>query len=48
MSTDKVSWISYNESKVHVSLTKADIQKTAEYELATVGTPDRSETHAHV
>jgi hypothetical protein len=48
MSTDKVSWISYNDSKVHVSLTKADIQKTAEHELATVGTAERSETHVHV
>jgi hypothetical protein len=35
ISTDKVNWISYNESKVHVGLMKADIQRTAEHQLAT-------------
>ena len=34
IATSKVNWISYKESKVHVNLTKADIQKTAEHELA--------------
>jgi hypothetical protein len=48
MATDKVTWISYNECKVHVSLTKADIQRTAEHELATVGAAARGETQAHV
>jgi hypothetical protein len=32
--TGKVKRISYNESKVYVALTKADIQKTAEHEIA--------------
>ena len=47
ISTDKVNWVSYNESKVHVSLTKADIQKTAEHELATVGPAEHGERHLH-
>ncbi len=34
IATDKVNRISYQEARVHVSLTKADIQKTAEHELA--------------
>ena len=37
IATDKVNWISYKESKVHVSLTKADIQKTAEHGIVTAG-----------
>jgi hypothetical protein len=36
IATDKVNRISYQEARVHVSLTKADIQKTAEHELAKV------------
>jgi hypothetical protein len=32
--TGKVKRISYNESKVYVALTKADIQKTGEHEIA--------------
>jgi hypothetical protein len=32
--TDRVERISYKESKVYVTLTRADIQKTAEHELA--------------
>jgi hypothetical protein len=48
LSTDKVNWISYNQSKVHVNLLKADIQETAEHELATVGAAGHSETHPHV
>jgi hypothetical protein len=46
--TDKVNWISYNESRIHVSLTKADIQKTAEPEPATVGAPAHGASHPHV
>ena len=38
IATSKVNWISYKESKVHVSLTKADIEKTAEHELAKADT----------
>ena len=37
IATNKVDRISYKESKVYVSLTKADIQKTAEHELAKAG-----------
>jgi len=48
IATDKVNWISYNESKVHVSLTKDDIQRTAEHGLATLGLPTPGETHLHV
>jgi hypothetical protein len=48
ISPDKVNWISYNQSKVHVSLLKADIQKTAEHGLATVGTAGHPETHPRV
>jgi hypothetical protein len=48
ISTDKVSWISYKQSKVHVLLTKADIQKTAEHSKAGVDESSRGETHVHV
>jgi len=48
ISTDKVNWISYTEAKVHVSLTKADIEKTAEHQLATVAAIGRGEKHLHV
>ena len=34
ISPDKVKRISYEDSKVFVSLTKADIQKTAENEIS--------------
>jgi hypothetical protein len=46
--TDKVNWISYNESRIHVSLTKADIQKTAGLELVTVGAPAHGASHPHI
>jgi hypothetical protein len=48
LSTDKVNWISYNESKVHVSLTKADIQRTAEYQLATGAASAQGDAPVHV
>lgn len=48
LSTDKVNWISYNDSKVHVSLTKADIQRTAEYQLATGTASVQGEAPVHV
>jgi hypothetical protein len=48
ISTDKVNWISYNESRVHVSLTKADIQRTVEHELATAAQSAQAETPIHV
>jgi hypothetical protein len=48
ISTDKVNWISYNESKVHVNLTRADLLKTAEHELATVAAAKQGEVHSHV
>ena len=35
---DKVESVSYEESKVFVNLTKADIQQTAENHLAHAGT----------
>lgn len=35
--TDKVSTISYSDSKVVVSLSKADVERTAEHELAKAG-----------
>jgi hypothetical protein len=48
ISTDKVNWISHNESRVHISLTKADVQKTAELEPPRVGAPEPSESRPHV
>lgn len=48
IATDKVNWVSYAESKVHVNLARADIERTAEHELATVAAPAPGETHPHV
>lgn len=48
IATDKVSWISYADSKVHVSLTQADIERTPEHALATVAASSPGEAHPHV
>jgi hypothetical protein len=47
ISTDKVNWVSYNESTVHVGLTKADIQKAAQHELAIANAAEHGETHPY-
>jgi hypothetical protein len=39
ISLSEVGHISYDESKVHVKMTKADIERTGEAELAKAGTP---------
>ena len=47
ISTSKVNWISYKESKVHVNLTKADIERTAEHGIAAAGEVKQGERQLH-
>jgi sporulation protein YlmC with PRC-barrel domain len=46
--TDKVDRISYSDSKVVVSLTKADIEKTTENHLARASSEKPSEKNIHI
>lgn len=48
LATNKVDWISYKDLKVHVSLTKADIQATMEHELAQTGKGSHKEVNLRI
>jgi hypothetical protein len=45
LATDRVNWISYNDAKVHVNLTKVDVQRLTEPGLATAGGVGHKESH---
>lgn len=46
IATDRVHWISYNDAKVHVSLTKVDVQSLSEPGLAAAGGMGHLAPHA--
>ncbi len=47
LSTDKVNWISYNDSKVHVSVTKADLEKAGKRLFVAIAEPERDGVRPH-